>query len=49
MGGGLADVVDVSWNLQLAVSTAMVIPVVILFFFTQRYFTKAIVMTGLKG
>lgn len=40
---------DVSWDLQLAASTAMVLPVVVLFFFTQRYFIKGIVMTGLKG
>ena len=40
---------DVSWDLQLAASTAMVLPVVVLFFFTQRYFIKGIVMTGMKG
>jgi multiple sugar transport system permease protein len=41
--------IDVSWDLQLAASTAMIIPVVILFFFAQRYFIRGIVMTGLKG
>ncbi|HEX2907325.1 MAG TPA: carbohydrate ABC transporter permease [Phototrophicaceae bacterium] len=40
---------DVSWDLQLAATTAVIIPVVLLFFFTQRYFIKGIVMTGLKG
>ena len=40
---------DVSWDLQLAATTAVILPVVILFFFTQRYFIKGIVMTGLKG
>lgn len=40
---------DVSWDLQLAATTAVIVPVVILFFFTQRYFIKGIVMTGLKG
>jgi ABC-type glycerol-3-phosphate transport system permease component len=40
---------DVSWDLQLAATTAVIIPVVILFFFAQRYFIKGIVMTGLKG
>jgi multiple sugar transport system permease protein len=39
---------DVSWDLQLAASTAMILPVIILFFFSQRYFIKGIVMTGLK-
>jgi len=40
---------DVSWDLQLAASTATIIPVVILFFLAQRYFIQGIVMTGLKG
>ncbi len=38
-----------SWDLQLAASTAMIIPVLILFFFAQRYFIKGVVMSGLKG
>jgi multiple sugar transport system permease protein len=40
---------DISWDLQLAASTAMTIPVIILFFFAQRYFIRGIVMSGLKG
>lgn len=40
---------DVSWDLQLAASTAMIVPIILLFFFAQRYFIKGIVMTGLKG
>ncbi len=40
---------DISWDLQLAASTAMIIPVVLLFFFAQRYFIKGVVMSGLKG
>ncbi len=40
---------DVSWDLQLAATTAVILPVIVLFFFTQRYFIKGIVMTGLKG
>jgi ABC-type glycerol-3-phosphate transport system permease component len=40
---------SVSWDLQLAASTAMILPVIVLFFFAQRYFVKGIVMTGLKG
>ncbi len=49
---GLASfrsIIDVSWDLQLAAATAMILPVVVLFFFAQRYFIKGIVMTGLKG
>lgn len=40
---------DVSWDLQLAATTAVIVPVVILFFLAQRYFIKGIVMTGMKG
>jgi len=52
VAAGLASfrsVQDVSWDLQLAASTAMILPVIVLFFFSQRYFIKGIVMTGLKG
>ena len=38
-----------SWDLQLAAATAMILPVIVVFFFAQRYFIKGIVMTGLKG
>ena len=40
---------DVSWDLQLAATTAITLPIIVLFFFSQRYFIKGIVMTGLKG
>jgi len=33
----------------MAASTAMVIPVILVFFALQRYFVKGVVMTGLKG
>ncbi len=52
VAAGLASfrsVQDVSWDLQLAASTAMILPVIILFFLAQRYFIQGIVMTGLKG
>jgi multiple sugar transport system permease protein len=52
VAAGLASfrsVQDVSWDLQLAASTAMILPVILLFFFAQRYFIQGIVMTGLKG
>ncbi|HLV33805.1 MAG TPA: carbohydrate ABC transporter permease [Spirillospora sp.] len=38
-----------SWDLLMAASTAMTLPVIILFFLAQRYFIRGIVMTGLKG
>jgi ABC-type glycerol-3-phosphate transport system permease component len=49
---GLASfrsVMATRWDLQMAASTAMVLPVIVLFFVAQRYFIKGIVMTGLKG
>jgi ABC-type glycerol-3-phosphate transport system permease component len=37
------------WNLLMAASTLVVLPVLVLFFFTQKYFTRGISMTGLQG
>lgn len=37
------------WNLLLAASTLVIMPVIILFFFTQRTFIEGISLTGLKG
>jgi ABC-type glycerol-3-phosphate transport system permease component len=46
---GFRSVMATRWDLQMAAATAMIIPVILLFFFTQRYFIKGIVMTGMKG
>ncbi len=40
---------DISWDLQLAASSAVTLPVIVLFFLAQRYFIQGVVMTGLKG
>ena len=40
---------DIHWDLQLAASTAVTVPVIVLFFLAQRYFIQGVVMTGLKG
>ena len=37
------------WNLLMAASTAMILPVILLFFFAQRYFIDGVVLSGLKG
>lgn len=37
------------WNLLMAASTIMILPALVLFLFTQRYYLKGIVMTGLKA
>jgi len=35
--------------LLMAASTMMIVPVLVLFFFTQRYFIQGITLTGIKG
>lgn len=37
------------WNLLMAASTVLVLPVLILFFFAQRAFIRGITVTGIKG
>ncbi len=37
------------WDLLMAASAMMTLPLVVVFFFAQRYFIQGIVMTGLKG
>jgi multiple sugar transport system permease protein len=37
------------WNLLMAASTVLVLPVLILFFFAQRLFIRGITLTGIKG
>ncbi|MBI2939370.1 MAG: carbohydrate ABC transporter permease [Chloroflexi bacterium] len=37
------------WNLMMAAATTMVVPIIVLFIFAQRYFTRGIVLTGLAG
>ncbi|MBI2941134.1 MAG: carbohydrate ABC transporter permease [Chloroflexi bacterium] len=37
------------WNLLMAASAAMVVPVLLMFFFAQRYFLRGVAMTGLAG
>lgn len=37
------------WGLLMAASTMVVLPVIVIFFFTQKQFIQGIVLTGLKG
>ncbi len=37
------------WALLMAVSTLMLLPLLVLFFFAQRYFIEGITLTGIKG
>lgn len=43
------SVMNTRWDLLMAASTAMILPVILLFFFAQRYFIQGIVLSGLKG
>lgn len=39
----------VEWGQMMAVTTVLTVPVVVLFFFTQRTFIQGIALTGIKG
>jgi multiple sugar transport system permease protein len=36
------------WQLLMAASTAIILPVLVIFFFAQRYFVEGITLTGMK-
>ncbi len=46
---GFKDLYSTAWNLMMAASTAMILPLLVLFFFAQRYFVGGIQMSGLAG
>lgn len=46
---GFKDLYSTSWNLMMAASTAMIVPLLILFFLAQRYFVSGIQLSGLSG
>lgn len=43
------SVLRTRWDLLMAATSAMTLPVLIIFFAGQRYFVKGVVLTGLKG
>jgi multiple sugar transport system permease protein len=43
------SVMRTRWDLLMAASAAMILPVLLLFFLAQRYFIEGIVLSGLKG
>ncbi len=45
-GGGWSQA---SWSLLMAASVVSILPILILFFFTQRTFIEGITLTGIKG
>ena len=46
---GFRGLYSTEWNLMMAASTAMIAPLLVLFFFVQRYFVSGIQMSGLAG
>ncbi|GKS09538.1 bicyclomycin resistance protein [Paenibacillus chitinolyticus] len=43
------DETQVQWNLLMAATTIIILPLLILFLFTQKYFVQGIVTSGIKG
>jgi len=39
----------VQWELLMAASTVAVLPIIVLYLFSQKYFVEGIAMTGIKG
>ena len=39
----------VYWNQVLAMALVSILPLIVLFFFAQRYFIEGIATTGMKG
>jgi multiple sugar transport system permease protein len=49
---GLASfqgIYSAQWGYLMAASTAVIAPVIVLFFFAQRYFIEGVTLTGLKS
>lgn len=46
-GGAGGDIVP--WHLVMALTTVMIVPVVVVFFFAQKRFIQGVTSTGLKG
>jgi multiple sugar transport system permease protein len=45
----IGDRGEVSWGQLMAMSTLMALPMVLVYFILQRYFTQAFIISGLKG
>src|SRR5579884_1828779 len=46
---GFQDLYATQWNLMMAASAVLILPVVVVFLFAQRYFIRGISLTGLAG
>ncbi|MEC0230464.1 carbohydrate ABC transporter permease [Paenibacillus alba] len=43
------DETQVQWNLLMSATTLIILPLLVLFLFTQKYFVEGIVTSGIKG
>jgi len=48
-GGAYNEVYGTAWNLMMAASLVVMLPIIVLFFFAQRSFIEGITLTGMKG
>jgi ABC-type glycerol-3-phosphate transport system permease component len=46
---GFRQMYEIQWNLVMATSSVVIIPIIVLFFALQKYFIRGVIMTGLKG
>lgn len=46
--GGTGEAVAY-WHYMMAVSTAMVVPMIVIFLFAQKYFVQGVITSGMKG
>lgn len=45
---GTSEAIEL-WHLLMAATTTFVLPAIVIFIFTQRYFIRGVVMSGMKG
>jgi len=43
------SIYSTNWPYQMAAAVVVMLPIVMVFFFTQRYFIRGIALTGMKG
>jgi len=46
---GFINPMDASWHISMAASMFLVIPILLIFFFGQRFFIRGVVMSGIAG
>ena len=44
-----SSIYGTNWPYQMAAAVVVLVPILVVFFFTQKYFIEGISLTGLKG